>query len=199
MKFLTTFMAAMLMMSGPAFAEVTVGEPAPDFTLTDTNGTSHSLSDFAGKNVVLEWTNHDCPFVVKHYHTGNMQKIQANATENDVIWLTINSSAEGKQGHTTAEMANELMAEKETKQTARLLDHDGTVGKLYGAKVTPHMFVIDSDGVLAYQGAIDDTPSALPSDVETANNYIVAALDALAKGERPDPSNTKPYGCSVKY
>lgn len=186
-------------MSEDATTGAVVGEPAPDFTLTDTNGTEHSLSDFAGQIVVLEWTNHQCPYVMKHYETGNMQKLQEAATSDGVVWLTIASSAPGKQGHTSPEEANEIIAETGAKPTARLLDADGTVGKLYDAKVTPHMYVINPEGVLVYNGAIDSDPSPRFETVETADNYVMAALEALKNGEEIETAQTQPYGCSVKY
>lgn len=185
--------------STSAKAEVTIGEPAPGFTAKDTNGVEHSLSDFRGKNVILEWSNHDCPFVVKHYKPGNMQKLQKEATENGDVWLTIVSSAPGKQGHVTAEEANALMQEKGTHSTARILDPSGTLGRAYGAKTTPHMFVIDKEGNLAYAGAIDSNPSFESETIATAQNYVTDALASLRKGEDVAVKSTKPYGCSVKY
>ncbi|PZO87563.1 MAG: thioredoxin family protein [Micavibrio aeruginosavorus] len=200
----TVFLAAMMAIVSVASpltanAAVTVGKPAPDFTGTDTNGKEHKLSDFKGKTVVLEWTNPGCPFVVKHYDSGNMQKLQEEYTGKDVVWLTINSGAEGKQGHLTNEEANKYIADHKAKQTAMILDGKGTIGKLYDAKTTPHMFVIDKDGVLVYDGAIDDNDSANKEDAATANNYVKAALDSIAAGKPVEKSKTKPYGCSVKY
>ncbi len=182
-----------------ASAAPVVGEPAPNFTATDTNGVEHSLSDFKGKTVVLEWSNHDCPFVVKHYSVGNMQKLQAEATADDVVWLTIVSSAEGKQGNVSNEEANKIMEEAGAKSTARLKDESGEIGKLYDAKTTPHMFVIDKDGILAYAGAIDSDSSFKSSSIESADNYVTAALASLKAGEPVKVASTKPYGCSVKY
>lgn len=182
-----------------ANAAPVVGEPAPDFTAVDTNGVEHSLSDFKGKNVVLEWSNHECPFVVKHYEPGNMQKLQKEATDGGAIWLTIVSSAEGKQGNTTPEEANKIMEDVGANSTARLLDPTGAVGKLYDAKTTPHMFVIDKEGVLAYAGAIDSDSSFKQSSIATATNYVTAALKSLNAGEEIEVTSTKPYGCSVKY
>lgn len=176
-----------------------VGETVPDFTLTDTNGVSHNLSDFKGKNVVLEWTNHKCPYVVKHYKTGNMQDLQKEATNNGVVWLTIVSSAEGEQGYVTAEEGNALIAEQQSQATAMLLDVSGTAGKTFGAKVTPHMYIIDANGKLAYAGAIDDRPSTNPKTIEGATNYVKAALGNLMVGEPVETASTQPYGCSVKY
>jgi hypothetical protein len=180
-------------------AEVTTGAAAPDFTLTDTSGASHKLSDFKGKTVVLEWVNHGCPFVVKHYVKGNMQGLQADYTSKDVVWLSICSSAEGKQGYFTAQEWQKLNAEKGGKATAILLDAEGTVGKLYGAKTTPHMYVINAEGTLVYQGAIDDKPSTESDDIPGAKNYVKAALDEVLAGQPVTTGQTKPYGCGVKY
>ncbi len=182
-----------------ANAEVTVGEPAPEFTATDTNGVTHKLSDFRGKNVVLEWSNHDCPFVVKHYGPGNMQKVQKQATDNGAIWITIVSSAKGKQGNVTSNEANKIMKDVGAHSTARVLDPSGDLGKLYGAKTTPHMFVINKDGVLSYAGAIDSDSGFSSKGIADAENYVLAALDDLNAGKTVQTPSTKPYGCSVKY
>ncbi|MDX2081014.1 MAG: thioredoxin family protein [Terrimicrobiaceae bacterium] len=182
-----------------AHAQVEVGKPAPDFTLKDTTGKEHSLSDFKGKTVVLEWVNHGCPFVVKHYGSGNMQKIQKDATADDVVWLSICSSAPGKQGHMSASDAAAKKKEVGSNATAYLLDEDGKVGKLYGAKVTPEMYVINADGVLVYHGAIDDKKSTDAADIDGAKNYVVAALDEVLAGKPVSTATSTPYGCSVKY
>ena len=176
-----------------------VGAPAPDFTGTDSQGNTHRLSDYRGKIVVLEWTNHECPFVGKHYGTANMQKLQQEAAEQDVVWLSIISSAPGKQGHVTPAEANELTTSRNAAPSAVLLDPEGTIGQAYGAKTTPHMYIIDPEGKLVYMGGIDDIPSARWSDVETAQNYVRAALAALAEDKPIDPAVTRPYGCTVKY
>jgi peroxiredoxin len=200
-KFLTVIAAMTVMAFTPSHANAApvVGEPAPNFTAVDTNGVEHSLSDFKGKNVVLEWSNHECPFVVKHYEPGNMQKLQKEATENGTIWLTIVSSAEGKQGSTTAAEANKIMEEVGAMSTARFLDPTGEIGKLYEAKTTPHMFVIDKEGTLAYAGAIDSDSSFSQESIKGATNYVTDALAALEAGEEIKVTSTKPYGCSVKY
>jgi peroxiredoxin len=177
----------------------TVGKPAPAFKLTDTNGKTFSLSDFKGKFVVLEWVNYDCPFVRKHYGSGNMQELQKTYTAKGVIWLSINSSAPGKQGNFPADKVNALLKEKSASPTAYLLDPDGQVGKLYGAKTTPHMFIINPEGTLIYNGGIDDTPSADPSDIKTAKNYVRTVLDEAMAGKPVSVSASQPYGCSVKY
>ncbi len=180
-------------------AEAVVGQPAPDFSLVDTQGKQHALSDYAGKTVVLEWVNHDCPFVKKHYLSHNMQNLQQVAKEGGVVWLSIGSSAPGKQGHYAPDVWNQLTQERGATPTAVLLDPDGQVGQTYGAQTTPHMYVINADGVLAYQGAIDDTPSTDPEDVAEAENYVRKALSELASGSPVSTSSTKAYGCSVKY
>lgn len=182
-----------------ANAAVEIGKPAPEFTAKDTKGVEHSLSDFKGKNVVLEWSNHECPFVEKHYDSGNMQKLQKEASDNGVIWLTIVSSAEGKQGNVSAEEANKIMEEAGARATAKILDVSGEIGRLYGAKTTPHMFVIDKEGTLVYEGAIDSDSSFKPSAIEGATNYVHEALKSLDAGTPVEISSTKPYGCGVKY
>lgn len=195
---------ALIVMAAPVtaatFGELKPGDPAPGFTLKDVDGREHNLNDYLGKIVILEWTNHECPYVVKHYETGNMQKLQEQTTANeDTIWLTIVSSAPGKQGHTSPEEAKMIIEEAGAKATARLFDPSGDVGRKYGAQTTPHMYVIDKEGKLAYMGAIDDNPSARHSTVETAKNYVSAALGAVMEGRTPEIAQTKPYGCSVKY
>ena len=179
--------------------ELKVGADAPAFTLTDTSGKKHSLADYKGKFVVLEWFNEGCPFVKKHYSSGNMQKLQQEYTGKDVVWLSINSSAEGQQGHVTPETAPKTISEWNMNATKILLDHDGKVGKQYGAKTTPHMFVIDKQGKLVYQGAIDSKATANAADVADAENYVRVALDNSMAGKPVSNASTKPYGCSVKY
>ena len=175
-----------------------VGTAAPDFTVVDTKGNSHSLKDFAGKNVVLEWTNHDCPFVVKHY-SGNMQALQKDPTAKDMVWLTVISSAPGKQGHVSPAKADELTASRNSAPTAVVFDESGVVGKAYDAKTTPHMYVIDKAGVLQYMGGIDSIPSAKVDDISKATPLFANAAKAVLAGEKPNPAVTKPYGCSIKY
>jgi peroxiredoxin len=182
-----------------AQAAAIVGKKAPGIELKDSNGKVVKLDQFKGKFVVLEWVNFQCPFVGKQYGSGNMQKLQKAYTEKGVVWLSICSSAQGKQGHVTGEEANTLIAEKEAAPSRFLLDPKGTVGKLYGAKTTPHMFVIDPKGTVLYNGAIDDKPSTDKADVPTAKNYIAAALDAAMSGKPVETAVTQPYGCSVKY
>lgn len=189
----------LLVAAGTAFAAPQVGQPAPEFTLTDSNGQSHSLSDFKGKFVVLEWLNHGCPFVQKHYDGGNMQGLQKEYTGKDVVWLSIVSSAPGKQGHMSPEETNKTKEEKGSAATAILIDEDGTVGKLYDAKVTPELYVINPEGVLVYMGAIDDKKSVDAADVAGAKNYVKQALDEAMAGQPVSEPVTTAYGCSVKY
>ncbi|MDX1678001.1 redoxin domain-containing protein [Arsukibacterium sp.] len=175
-----------------------VGQPAPAFTVKDATGQVHSLQDFAGKNVVLEWTNHDCPFVVKHY-SGNMQQLQQDMQAKDVVWLSVISSAPGKQGHIDSAKAAELTRSRNAAPTAILFDESGVMGKAYDAKTTPHMYVIDKNGVLQYMGGIDSIPSAKVDDIAKATPYFANAANAVLAGNTPDPAVTRPYGCSVKY
>ncbi len=183
----------------PAADAATVGEAAPAFTGTTAEGKTVSLSDYAGKVVVLEWHNKGCPFVVKHYESGNMQALQKELTAKDVVWLTINSSAEGEQGYEAGADALKTAAEQKAAATQIIIDASGEIGKAYDAKTTPHMFVIDKDGKLAYAGAIDDRASFKQEDIEGAKNYVREAVAALAEGKPVEVSSTKPYGCSVKY
>jgi len=180
-------------------AEPTAGNAAPDFSLPDATGKTHSLADFKGKFVVLEWFNEGCPFVKKHYGSGNMQKLQQEYSGKDVVWLTINSSAPGEQGHLTPDTAPKTISDLKMTSTKLLLDPDGKVGRLYGAKNTPHMFVINKEGKLIYQGAIDSKPTANASDIASSSNYVKVALDESMAGKPVSNASTKPYGCSVKY
>ena len=190
---------ALLVAAGTAVAAPSVGQPAPEFTLTDSNGQSHNLSDFKGKFVVLEWLNHGCPFVKKHYDGGNMQGLQKEYTGKDVVWLSIASSAPGKQGNMSPEETNKTKEEKGAAPTAVLIDEDGTVGKLYDAKVTPELFVINPEGTLIYAGAIDDKKSVDAADVAGARNYVKQALDEAMAGNPVSTPQTEAYGCGVKY
>lgn len=196
--FTSAFAALALLIAIPAIA-ATVGQPAPDFTATDINGVTHSLSDFEGKTVVLEWTNPECPYVVKHYKSGNMQSLQEKWTDQGVVWIRINSGAPGNQGHLTPDQANELAAENNVEATATILDENGDVGQLYDAKTTPHMYVINPEGTLVYAGAIDSINSFDPADIEDATNYVDQALQAVMNNQPVETANTRPYGCSVKY
>jgi hypothetical protein len=182
----------------PPLAKLEIGKPAPAFTVTDSNGQSRSLSDFAGKTVVLEWNNPECPFVRKHY-SGNMQQQQKAATARDVVWLSINSGKAGKQGHVDGAGANDYVAENKASPTAYLLDTDSATGIAYGAKTTPHMYVIDAKGTLRYMGAIDSVPSTDVGDIADATQYVTQALTELEAGKPVSVATTQPYGCSVKY
>ncbi len=179
--------------------EIVPGQPAPAFSAKDTKGKMHNLADYKGKVVILEWLNHDCPFVKKHYNSGNMQKLQAFAAEKSIVWLSIISSAPGKQGYCTPEQADALAAEKKAVPAAILLDPEGEVGKLYEAKTTPHMYIIDTAGTLVYNGAIDDIRSSNVEDIAKAKNYVRAALDEMLAGKQVTDKTSQPYGCTVKY
>jgi peroxiredoxin len=191
--------AALGWLSAAASGAADVAGPAPEFTLTDSTGTARSLADFRGRVVVLEWFNYECPFVQKQYGSGTMQRLQATYTDRDVVWLTIVSSAPGKQGHLSPEQARAVIREQDSHQTALLLDPDGAVGRRYGAKTTPHLFIIGPEGLLRYTGAIDDRPSTDPADIPGATNYVQRALDEVLAGRTVSIPTTKPYGCSVKY
>ena len=185
--------------STSAFAAPEVGQPAPNFSAVGSDGKTYDLASFSGKFVVLEWLNHGCPFVKKHYGGGNMQALQKEYTAKGVVWLSIISSAPGKQGHSTAGEANAAIKEHGAAPTAVLLDETGAVGKLYDAKTTPHMFIIDPKGTLVYAGAIDDQPSFDPDSLASAKSYVRAALDEAMAGKPVTTASTKAYSCSVKY
>jgi peroxiredoxin len=176
-----------------------VGSAAPVFTSTSTTGQSVSLGDYRGKVVVLEWTNHDCPYVRKHYETGNMQRLQTEATGQGVVWLSIISSPPGAQGHVSAAEADALTKKRNASPSLVLLDPNGAVGKMYGATNTPHMYIVDRAGTLVYAGAIDDRPSSRKADVQGAQNYVRAALTDIAAGQPVKTPITRAYGCTVKY
>ena len=176
-----------------------VGATAPNFSLPDTAGKAHSLSEYKGKYVVLEWFNPECPFVKKHYGSGNMQKLQSEYIGKGVVWLSIDSSAPGSEGNLTPEQAQKVMKDWNTKQTALLLDAEGKAGRAYNARNTPHMFVINPEGKIVYEGAIDSKATPNPADIPSSTNYVKAALDESMSGKSVSNSNTRPYGCSVKY
>ncbi|MGB5472978.1 MAG: thioredoxin family protein [Gammaproteobacteria bacterium] len=180
-------------------ANLRVGEPAPDFEGVDTRGTVHRLADYRGKTVVLEWTNHDCPFVRKHYNAGNMQAQQREAAAEGVVWLSVISSAPGKQGHVSPAEADELTRNRNAEPRAVILDSDGRIGRAYQARTTPHMFIIDAAGTLVYMGGIDSITTANPDDIPKATQYVRVALQDMAAGKPVKTPVTKPYGCSVKY
>lgn len=194
---IVAFIAASL---STAFAqEAQINSPAPNFTLADSHGESHSLSDFNGKYIVLEWINFDCPFVVKHYEPKNMQNLQKEYTEKGVVWLSICSSAEGKQGNFDNDEINRRIKEHNAKMTAYLIDESGEIGKKYGAKTTPHIYIIAPDGNLIYAGGIDDIKSTDQEDIKKAKNYVKATLDEAMSGKAVSKQTSTPYGCSVKY
>ena len=199
MKYLK-FLVSLLFITSIMFAsEAKIGDAAPTFTLKDSEGNEHSLSDFKGKYVVLEWINYECPFVKKHYDSGNMQMLQKKYTDKDVVWLAICSSAEGKQGNYSMDEIKTRSEAHKANFTAYLVDAGGEVGKAYGAKTTPHMYVINPEGVLEYAGGIDDIASADKEDIAKATNYVSKALDELMNGKEVEVKTSKPYGCSVKY
>lgn len=176
-----------------------VGQPAPDFSATDSNGKTHKLSDLKGEYVVLEWLNHSCPFVRKHYDSGNMQETQAMVTATGATWLSVVSSAPGKEGYMTPEQTNAAIKKNGAHPAAVLLDPDGDLGKQYGARTTPHIFIIDPEGTLVYQGAIDSVRSTNQADIKGAKNYVSAAFASLSSSQPIEDADTAPYGCSVKY
>jgi peroxiredoxin len=189
---------AILSLSLAAYA-LRVGDPAPDFSGTDSHGQTHKLSEYKGKFVVLEWTNNGCPYTRKHYDSGNMQSLQKQWTAKGVVWLTVLSSAPGEQGYMTAGQENAYISKVQADPTAALLDPGGAIGHEYDAKTTPHMFVIDPSGKLIYDGAIDDHPTTDVSDIPTSKNYVSAALTEAMAGQPVATTYTRPYGCSVKY
>jgi peroxiredoxin len=198
-KLLVTLLTCLASTAVIAADSPSVGGAAPDISVTDSKGKTHTLSQYKGKYVVLEWFNPECPFVKKHYGGGNMQKLQEEFTGKGVVWLTINSSAPGLEGHLTAEQAEKKMAEWKTKATALLIDAEGKAGQTYGAKNTPQMFVINPEGKIVYEGAIDSKATPKPEDIPSSTNYVKAALDESMAGKNVSNASTKPYGCSVKY
>ncbi|HJT99438.1 MAG TPA: redoxin domain-containing protein [Rhodanobacteraceae bacterium] len=194
-----TLLAAALTFALPAAAKPVVGQPAPDFSVTDASGKTQSLAAYKGRTVVLEWNNPECPFVRKHYGAKNMQAQQAAAAADGIVWLTVNSGAAGKQGHLDPAAANAYVAKVEGREAAYLIDTDGTVGRAYDAKTTPHMFVIDKDGVLRYMGSIDSIASTDVDDIPKATQYVKQALGEIEAGKPVSVSSSEPYGCSVKY
>ena len=182
-----------------ANAKPEVGKPAPDFTGIDSKGNSVKLSDLRGKTVVLEWTNHECPYVRKHYGAGNMQKLQADAAEDGVVWLSVISSASGDQGNVSPAEADRLTASRNAAPAHVVIDDKSKIARAYEARTTPHMFVVNGEGKLVFMGGIDDKPSSNPADIPTAKNHVQAALDAVKAGRAVETSVTRPYGCSIKY
>jgi peroxiredoxin len=198
-KIILTVVTSLIAAAAFALEPPPVGSAASDFSLPDANGKTHSLSQYKGKYVVLEWFNPECPFVKKHYGSDNMQKLQTEYTGKGVVWLTIDSNAPGTEGNITPEQAQKITSSWKTHQTALLLDPDGKAGRAYGAKNTPHMVIINPDGKIAYEGAIDSKASPNPADIPSSMNYVKAALDESLAGKTVSTPQTKPYGCSVKY
>jgi peroxiredoxin len=182
-----------------AAARARAGALAPSFTLPDSNGHTVSLADFKGKTIVLEWSNHECPYVGKHYRGNNMQTLQKKWTARNVVWLTILSSAPGKEGYVSPSEANKHTADRGAAPSAVLLDPKGAVGQAYGARVTPHMYIVAGDGTLVYAGGIDDKPSARIEDLKTARNFVDQALIEISQGKPVSVETSRAYGCSVKY
>jgi Peroxiredoxin len=197
-KFIVMSLLTLLSVSF-ANAEAIPGQSAPNFAAKDANGKPHALTDAKGKWLVLEWFNKDCPYVKKHYGSNNMQNLQKTYTGKGVIWYTVVSSAKGKQGHLTPAEALKVTAENKSAASALLIDEDGKIGKAYGAKTTPHMFVIDPNGMVVYAGGIDNNDSADPKTIASAKNYVSAALDQAMAGQKVETASARPYGCSVKY
>ena len=198
-KSILTILASLATTTLLALDSPPVGSAAPDFSLTDAKGKTHSLSQYKGKYVVLEWFNPECPFVKKHYGSGNMQKLQDEYTGKGVVWFSIDSSAPGSEGNLSPEQAEKVTTTWKTKHTALLLDPEGKAGRAYGAKNTPNMVVINPEGKLIYEGAIDSKATPNPTDIPSSTNYVKVALDESLAGKPVTTANTRPYGCSVKY
>lgn len=185
--------------SSGALANAELNKPAPAFNAVGADGKPLKLDAYKGKTVVLEWTNHECPFVAKHYDSGNIPSLQKDAAGKGVVWLQVVSSAPGKQGHVDGATAQKLNANRKAVPAATVLDPDGKIGKMYGAQTTPHIFIVDATGQLVYKGGIDSIPTASKADLPKAENYVTAALGAISAGKPIEKANTKPYGCSIKY
>ena len=192
-------LAFLFLILAPALFALRIGDPAPAFTAVDSHGQQHSLAEYKGKFVVLEWTNQGCPYTKKHYESGNMQNLQKQWTAKGVVWFTVLSSAPGEQGYQTANQENDYLRRVNAVPTAALLDPNGQLGHLYAAKTTPHMYVINPQGKLIYEGAIDDHPTTDVSDIPGSTNYVTLALQQAMSGKAVSTSATRPYGCSVKY
>lgn len=190
---------SLCLLAGGASAAAEIGQPAPAFTAQGADGKPVSLSTYKGKTVVLEWTNHECPFVVKHYESGNIPQLQKEFTARGVVWLQVISSAPGKQGHVEGPAALKINSFRESAPSAVVLDPDGRIGKAYGAQTTPHIFIIDPAGQLVYKGGIDSIPSANKADLQKADNYVRLAFADLGAGRKLAHASTRPYGCSIKY
>ena len=199
-KFATSALVALAFIGINAIAEPVVDQPAPVFTAKTADGKTLDLASLKGKTVVLEWTNHECPFVIKHYDkSDNIPALQREFTAKGVVWLQVISSAEGNQGYVVGESAIKINQHRGAAPTNTILDPQGTLGKLYGAQTTPHFFIINDKGVLVYKGGIDSIASARPQDIPNATNYVREALNAVASGKKVANASTKPYGCSVKF
>ena len=196
---LLTLLTALAFTAAATANAVTIGQPAPDFSLSDLNGKAVKLSDFKGRHVVLEWHNPACPFVVKHYDSGNMQSLQNKYDAKDTVWLSINSTNPTHQDYMPADKLKGYIADKKATPDNYMADADGKVGQLYGAKTTPHMYIISPAGMLVYGGAIDDKRGSKQEEIKTAKNFVVAALDESRAGKSVTTPSTTPYGCSVKY
>ncbi len=195
---LFAFAGLACLMAAPVGA-VQPGTPAPDFSAQDTHGQTHTVAEYKGKYVVLEWHNRECPYTLKHYSSGNMQRLQREWTSKGVVWFTVISSAPGQQGYMTADQENAYLGKANASPTAVLLDPTGQLGHLYSARTTPHMFIINPEGVLIYDGAIDDKPTTDTADIATARNYVSEALEEAMAGKPVSTPVSRPYGCSVKY
>lgn len=177
-----------------------VGQPAPDFTIVDFGGTSHSLSAYRGKIVVMEWVNPDCPIVKKHYdRSGNIPKLQRQARNDGIVWISINSGSSGSQGDLATSQVGAWIEKHRGAPSAYIRDVKGDLGRLFGARTTPHFFIVNPEGVLVYQGAIDSIRSGDPADIDRAENYVKSALEAVKLGRMPEKSSSQPYGCAIKY
>jgi peroxiredoxin len=192
-------LAATALAGGPALAAASIGQPAPAFTVVDTSGKPVSLADFKGRHVVLEWVNPGCPFVQKHYDSGNMPATQKEATAKGAVWLSINTTAKDAGDYMQPAELQGWMKSKSGVPTATLMDSDSKVGRAYGARTTPHMYIVDPQGKLVYAGAIDSKPTANQADIKTATNYVTQALGEAMAGKAVSRATTQAYGCSVKY
>ena len=191
--------AGFLVAASGAMANAELNKPAPGFTAFGADGKVVKLDAYKGKTVVLEWTNHECPYVVKHYDSGNIPTLQKDAASKGVVWLQVVSSGPGKQGHVEGDAAQKLNASRKATPAGTVLDPDGKIGKLYGAQTTPHIFIVNAAGQLVYKGGIDSIPTTKKEDLSKAENYVAAALSAVSAGKPVEKATTKPYGCSIKY
>jgi hypothetical protein len=196
-RLFASMIASAMLLAGAQAA--TVGQPAPDFTLKDVNGKTVRLSDYRGRHVVLEWNNPGCPFVRKHYDSGNMQTLQKEAAAKNVVWLAINSTEASHGDYLPPAQLGRWMSQQKAAPTATLMDEDGAAGRAYAARVTPHMYIVDAQGRLVYAGAIDSIPSGRAEDIRTATNYVRQGLDEALAGKPVSQSTTRPYGCTIKY